>query len=82
MRAQLQRAFHEELRGPLPPRLGEAHARGFANFFSTARHSAEIAAERRKGREEREAGSTEPILGGPDAQGSLRPKASRRRRHR
>ena len=31
-----QRAFREELRGPLPPRLTEAHARGFADYFSTA----------------------------------------------
>jgi arylsulfatase A-like enzyme len=82
MRAILQRAFHEELRGPLPPRLGEAHARGFANFFSTARRSAEAAAARRKLREERDAGSSEPILGGPETQGSLRPRASRRRKHR
>jgi hypothetical protein len=82
LRAQLQRAFHQELRGPLPPRLGEAHARGFANFFSTARRSAEAAAARRKRREERDAGSAEPILGGPEAQGSLRPRASRRARHR
>jgi arylsulfatase A-like enzyme len=82
MRALLARAFHTELRGPLPPRLSEAHARGFADFFSTARRSAEAAAARRKRREEREAGSSEPILGGPEAQAGLRPKASRRRTHR
>ena len=82
LRAQLQHAFHQELRAPLPPRLGEAHARGFANFFSTARRSAEAAAARRKRREELEAGSTEPITGGPETQASLRPSASPRRRHR
>jgi arylsulfatase A-like enzyme len=82
LRARLQQAFHEELRGPLPPRLIEAHARGFADFFSTAKRSAETAAARRKRREEREAGSTEPILGGPEAQASLRPRTSRRQRHR
>jgi arylsulfatase A-like enzyme len=85
MRELLQRAFHQELRGPLPPRLGEAHARGFADYFSTAQRAAEGAAERRKRHEEREAGSTEPITGDSEAQGSLRPRpseAARRRRHR
>jgi len=75
--AQLQRAFHEELRGPLPSRLGEAHARGFADYFSTARRAAEGAAARRKLREEREAGSSDPIVG-PEAQGALRPRRAPR----
>jgi arylsulfatase A-like enzyme len=52
---QLQRAFREELRRPLPPRLTEAHARGFADYFSTARRSVAQAAERRKRRSEGEA---------------------------
>jgi hypothetical protein len=82
MRAQLQHAFHQELRGPLPARLGEAHARGYADFFSTARRAAETAAARRKRREEAEDTTTEPALGEPEAQASLRPRASRRRRHR
>jgi arylsulfatase A-like enzyme len=82
LRAQLQHAFHQELRGPLPPRLGEAHSRGYADFFSTARRAAETAAARRKRREELENTTSEPALGEPEAQATLRPKASRRRRHR
>jgi arylsulfatase A-like enzyme len=81
LRAQMERAFHEELRGPLPGRLTEAHARGFADYFSTARNAAEKATERRKRREEQEDGSTEPIdgRGGEDA---LRPRLSRRPKRR
>ncbi len=60
LRAQLQRAFHEELRGTLPARLTEAHARGFADYFSTARIAAGRAAERRKEREEQEGSPTGP----------------------
>jgi len=56
LRAQYQQAFSEELRGPLPPRLTEAHARGFADYFSTARNAAAAAAARRKARSEREVG--------------------------
>jgi arylsulfatase A-like enzyme len=56
MRAEYERAFHEELREPLPPHLVEAHARGFADYFSTARQSSIKAAARRKRREERETG--------------------------
>ncbi len=55
MRAQLELAVANELRAPLPPRLGAAHARGFADYFSTARHDATTAAARRKRRSEREA---------------------------
>ncbi len=54
LRQQLALAVREELRGPLPPRLVEAHARGFADYFSTARHAATTAAARRKRRAERE----------------------------
>jgi arylsulfatase A-like enzyme len=54
LRAQLELAFRQELRAPLPPRLTEAHARGFADYFSTARHAAAGAAARRKLRSERE----------------------------
>jgi hypothetical protein len=53
LRAQLSQAIETELREPLPRRLGEAHARGFANYFSTARHAATAAAARRKLRSER-----------------------------
>jgi arylsulfatase A-like enzyme len=56
MRAEYERAFRDELRAPLPRRLGEAHARGFADYFSTARRDAASAAARRKVRSEREAG--------------------------
>ena len=40
LRANTSGPFAEELRAPLPPRLVEAHARGFADYFSTARHAA------------------------------------------
>ncbi len=56
LRAEYERAFHDELRAPLPRRLVEAHARGFADYFSTARHVAVSAARRRRHRSEREAG--------------------------
>jgi arylsulfatase A-like enzyme len=66
LRAQLEIAARDELRGPLPPRLVEAHARGFADYFSTARHAATSAAARRKRRAEREAGvPQEAPLGSP-----------------
>jgi arylsulfatase A-like enzyme len=56
LRDEYALAFKQELRGPLPPRLVSAHARGFADYFSTARHAAVSAALRRKRRSEREAG--------------------------
>jgi arylsulfatase A-like enzyme len=56
LRAEFERAFHEELRGPLPRHLGEAHARGLADYFSTAKHAATSAAARRKLRSERVVG--------------------------
>jgi arylsulfatase A-like enzyme len=80
LRAQLERAFREELRGPLPGRLTEAHARGFADYFSTARIAAEKATERRRQREEQEGGFTGPISG-KEAEDSSRPRLSRRPRH-
>ena len=64
LRAELERAFREELREPLPPRLTEAHARGFADYFSTARRAAAEAARRRKRHSEREAGPLGPPLPG------------------
>jgi arylsulfatase A-like enzyme len=54
LRAQHEQAVFDELHGPLPRRLLDAHARGFADYFLTARHSATAAAERRKRFEERE----------------------------
>jgi arylsulfatase A-like enzyme len=53
------RAFSDELRAPLPRRLGPAQARGFADYFSTARRAAEAATARRKLRTEREVGPIE-----------------------
>jgi len=70
MRAEYERAFRNELRAPLPSRLLAAHARGFADYFSTARHIAVSAAGRRKRRDEREVGPLDqPAHGrriGPD----------------
>ncbi len=63
LQAELERAFREELREPLPPRLTEAHARGFADYFSTARHAVAEAAARRKRRSERETGPLGPPPG-------------------
>ena len=54
LRAEYERAFHEELREPLPTRLLGAHALGFADYFTTAKHIAVIAAEDRKRHAERE----------------------------
>ncbi|HUB72692.1 MAG TPA: sulfatase-like hydrolase/transferase [Solirubrobacteraceae bacterium] len=54
LHALYERALTEELRQPLPRRLVAAHARGLADYFSTARHAATIAAVRRRRREERE----------------------------
>ncbi len=56
LHGQLHSAFAQELRAPLPRRLGPAHARGIADYFSTARHAATAAAARRKLRSEREVG--------------------------
>jgi arylsulfatase A-like enzyme len=73
LRHELKQAFQHELRGPLPPRLGEAHARGFADYFSTARRAAENAAARRKLREERSGVTREPA---PEAHGNVSSKTS------
>ncbi len=54
LRAQYKVAFDDELREPLPLRLLSAHARGFADYFSTARHVAVAAAANRKRHAERE----------------------------
>jgi arylsulfatase A-like enzyme len=79
LRTQLEKAFHEELRGPLPPRLTEAHARGFADYFSTARIAAEKATERRRVREEQGDTPTSGPIGGPETADSLHPNRSRAR---
>jgi arylsulfatase A-like enzyme len=54
--AQLREAIETELREPLPPHLRRAHARGFADFFTSAKRSAEAAAARRRRRAERVVG--------------------------
>jgi arylsulfatase A-like enzyme len=59
LHAQHERAVFEELHQTLPRRLLDAHARGFADYFVTAKHSATAAAERRKRYEERE--QSEPL---------------------
>jgi arylsulfatase A-like enzyme len=81
LRAKLERAFSEELRGPLPYRLDAAHGRGLADYFSTAKAAATGAAARRKFRSEGDAGrlARHQRLDPPEPQ-PLRP--SPRRRHR
>ncbi len=56
LRADYERAFTDELRAPLPERLRPAHAAGFTDYFSTAKHVATNAAIRRKRRSERAVG--------------------------
>jgi arylsulfatase A-like enzyme len=84
LRAEYERAFTDELRAPLPRRLVAAHARGFADYFSTARHAAVTAAARRKRRSEREAGQPQELppssrlrhrheRGGPNGSGGASP---------
>jgi arylsulfatase A-like enzyme len=48
MRELYDHALKHELRAKLPPHLQDAHARGFTNYFLTARRAAEIAIERRR----------------------------------
>jgi arylsulfatase A-like enzyme len=65
LRGELEQAFRDELRAPLPARLIEAHARGFADYFSTAKNAAANAAARRKRRSEREVGPLKRADGTP-----------------
>jgi arylsulfatase A-like enzyme len=76
MQSEFERAFKQELREPLPSRLQVAHQQGFADYFSTARHSATTAAARRRERDERLVGS----LGPASARQELRSERSRRSR--
>jgi arylsulfatase A-like enzyme len=82
LRTSLEHAFREELRRPLPSRLSAAHARGFADYFSTATSAAKSAVAARKRRSEREVGVLEPP--GPDPAGGrsspLRASSPPRRR--
>jgi arylsulfatase A-like enzyme len=57
---QLEGAIANELREPLPPALGAAQRRGFADYFSTARRAAKGAAAMRKQRTERLVGPLQP----------------------
>jgi arylsulfatase A-like enzyme len=72
MRAKLAHAFTSELREPLPSRLANAHARGVADYFSTARGAAEAATLMRRKRSEREIGPIDrldpaPVKGAADS---------------
>jgi hypothetical protein len=49
----LERAVSEELRRPLPERLNAAQARGFADYFTTAKYASENAAAARERRAEK-----------------------------
>ena len=76
LRAELEQRLLQELRGPLPPRLTEAHARGFADYFSTAKA-------RRGGRERgahAQAGRRRPRPNGRFA-AARAPSSTCRRRH-
>jgi len=50
LRALLEQAVANELREPLPARLRKAQRGGFANYFTTARHDARMAAKSRRRR--------------------------------
>jgi arylsulfatase A-like enzyme len=80
--AKLEQAFREELRRPLPSRLSAAHARGFADYFSTATHAAESAAAARKRRSERELGPLDRPGVGPESSGRSPVTASSSARRR
>jgi arylsulfatase A-like enzyme len=79
------RALREELRGPLPGHLGEAHGLGFENYFLTAKKAARGAAAARLRREEGEIGPLSPFgayredLGAPASPRGGRRERSRRR---
>ncbi|HEX4563219.1 MAG TPA: sulfatase-like hydrolase/transferase, partial [Solirubrobacteraceae bacterium] len=70
MRKLLADAIAYELRAPLPVHLRHAHARGFADYFSTARANAKSAAARRRIADERDIGSIEAQMP-PRARGSV-----------
>jgi arylsulfatase A-like enzyme len=71
LRADFERAFYSELRAPLPRYLGAAHARGVADYFSTAKHAARAAAAHRKRRAEIEAGRLRRHLPPPTGRSGL-----------
>ena len=56
-----ERALREELRGPLPRQLADAHGLGLENYFLTAKKAARGAASARLRREEGEHGPLSPF---------------------
>ena len=69
--ADVERATTQELRAPLPSRLSEAHERGLADYFSTARGAARSATLSRRARSERDIGpitklEPRPVKGAAD----------------
>jgi arylsulfatase A-like enzyme len=60
LRAQLTHAMETELHAPLPAHMHSAHARGFADYFSTAKRAAAGSAAMRKRRSERTVGPLDP----------------------
>src|ERR1035437_1371423 len=60
LRAQLTHAMETELHAPLPAHMHSAHARGFADYFSTAKRAAAGSAAMRKRRSERPVGPLDP----------------------
>jgi len=79
LRGQYETAFREELRERLPQRLQPAHARGFADYFLTAKKAATHSAAHRKRRSERVVGKLPPHVPGEEAlpQDPLRPSLRR-----
>ncbi len=67
VREQAEQAMRSELREAVPPRLVQAHARGFADYFSTARNAAEGAIARRKQRRQQELEELERLTREPQA---------------
>jgi arylsulfatase A-like enzyme len=61
LHATLARALREELRGPLPRHLREAHKAGFENYFETATKAARGATAARLRRVEGESGPLSPF---------------------
>ena len=80
LRSQLDRALNEELRAPLPRRLSEAHGRGFADYFSTAKHAATSAAAHRRTRSDRGESPVGLVGSGAPAPDALTPSRPQRRR--
>ena len=61
-------AFKQELRGPLPPRLVSAHARGFADYFSPPDTSVSAAAREQAHRTRSRCRTAGSAVAGPAAE--------------